>query len=386
MKHNKSLTVMTVVLAALSVLAVVVAMGRTATPVRALPVAARAESGVSRSINTGCQARVNDGVVYPTIQGAVDASTDPNDVIKVAGHCSATNNYGGLSQVIYLSKTLTLRGGYTTTDWLVADPGANPTTLDAQENGRVIYIVGAISPTIEGVSLTGGQPPAGSRNGGGVCVVTAAVTISDSRIFGNQARTGGGLYLVNGRATLISNTVTGNNARSCGGIAIDQSDAHITGNSILSNSADTNGGGLCIWDSTASLDVNTVAGNTADLQWGGGIYMYWSDAVLVRNTIKANTVDDSYGSGGGMAVLESSVILSDNVIQSNSADVGGGLLLLLPTLRSAATRSFPIRPQAMAEVCQCPKVRPISSTTRCHSTPLQYLGAGSPYGRVCTSR
>ena len=163
MRHNKSLTVLTIVFAALAVLALVLAMDRAATPVRALPDGLRVAPSAARTINGGCQARVNDGVIYPTVQGAVDASTDPSDVIKVAGYCSATNSYGGLLQVLYLSKTLTVRGGYTTTDWLVPDPVANPTTLDAEGNGRTIFVMGAISPTIEGVSITGGRPPDGGE-------------------------------------------------------------------------------------------------------------------------------------------------------------------------------------------------------------------------------
>jgi fibronectin-binding autotransporter adhesin len=317
--QNRRLTVMIVAMAAVAVLALVIAMDRTIAPARALPNAPHAP------LNAGCHARLNDGVIYPTIQGAVDASTDPSDVIKMAGYCSATNSYGGLSQVVYLSKTLTLRGGYTTTDWLVPDPAANPTTLDAEGNGRGIYIAGVISPTIEGVSITGGRPPGGNDDGGGVYVATATLTLSDSFVSSNQAYAGGGLSVVNGRATLISNTIAANDAtRGCGGIFIDRSSTQITRNRIVTNSTEGDGGGLCIWDSTVSLDGNVIEGNSADLQWGGGIYMYGSDAVLARNIIKTNTV--AYN-GGGMAALESSVVLSDNVFQGNSAYNGGGLFL-----------------------------------------------------------
>jgi hypothetical protein len=321
MTHNKQATTVAVGIAVLAVLVLAFIMDRTTMPVRALPNAPRAP------LEASCYARLNDGAIYPTIQEAVDASTAPSDVIKVAGHCSATNSYGGLSQVVYLSRTLTLRGGYTTTDWLVPDPAANPTTLDAEGNGRGIYIAGVISLTIEGVSITGGRPPAGDDNGGGVYVATATLTLSDSFVSSNQAYAGGGLSVVNGRATLISNTIVANDAtRGCGGIFIDRSSTQITRNRIVTNSTEGDGGGLCIWDSTASLDGNIVAGNSADLQWGGGIYMYGSDAVLARNIIQANTV---VYNGGGMAALESSVVLSDNVFQGNSAYNGGGLFLTL---------------------------------------------------------
>jgi hypothetical protein len=94
---------------------------------------------------------------YASVQAAVDAAS-PGDLIKVAtGVYTGVNGYGGLSQVIYISKTVTLRGGYTTADWDTSDPEANPTTLYAQGQGRVAYITGAISPTLEGLRLTGGD-------------------------------------------------------------------------------------------------------------------------------------------------------------------------------------------------------------------------------------
>ena len=36
-------------------------------------------------------------------------------------------------------------------------PTTTPTTLDAQRQGRVLYITGDINPTIEGLSITGGN-------------------------------------------------------------------------------------------------------------------------------------------------------------------------------------------------------------------------------------
>ena len=89
---------------------------------------------------------------YSTVQAAVDAADDPSDVIKVAaGTYTDVNSYGGLAQVVYVDKTVTIRGGYTTTDWNTPDPDANPTMLDAQRQGRVLYIIGDTTPTIEGV-------------------------------------------------------------------------------------------------------------------------------------------------------------------------------------------------------------------------------------------
>lgn len=65
--------------------------------------------------------------------------------------------------MVYISKTVTIRGGYTTTNGFAdpPNPDTNPTTLDAQGQGRVLYITGDISLTIEGLRITGGESAGG---------------------------------------------------------------------------------------------------------------------------------------------------------------------------------------------------------------------------------
>ena len=314
-----------------------------------------------------CQARLNDDPTeYATVQAAVDDSTLPTDTVKVAGYCAGVNDYGGLSQSVYLTKSLTIQGGYTLTNWSTPDPVVNPTTLDALGQGRVMYIHGAITPTITGLRLTGGDAsglgggPSGYDAGGGVYVQQASATISGCRVYSNTATHsaasigyGGGIYLNESGATLNGNTVASNTIGAkysgCGGgLYLNNSDATLMGNAVVSNttaSASGNGygAGLYLNYSDASLASNTVEGNTAsDISWGygGGLYLNYSGATLISNTVASNKGSSvHYGNGGGLYLNYSSdAWLESNVVKGNlggvsSSNSGGGLYLY----NSAAT-------------------------------------------------
>ena len=297
---------------------------------------------------------------YATIQAAVDAVVDPGDVIKVAaGVYTDIHARAGITQVVYISKTVIVRGGYTTIDWDTPDPAAHPTTLDAQGLGRVLVINGTITPpTIEGLRITSGDAtglggdPWGNDSGGGVYLRQAAGIISNCTIYSNTASAtgqgyGGGLYILESDAVLTDNTVLNNTASSAnngdgGGLYLYDSNATLNGNSVLTNIASTanrgSGGGLSIYDSIATLNSNTVQGNTATTGIsrdgsGGGLYLRRSDITLIGNTVMSNTASTSrYGYGGGLYLYESGATLSDNTIVSNTATLnpsytgrGGGL-------------------------------------------------------------
>ena len=253
---------------------------------------ARAQSSTRYVATTGTDSSNCTNLSNPcaTVQYAVDQAAS-DDVIKVA-----TGVYTGvqgrpvppgyseppasdiITQVVYISKTMTVRGGYAVPGFAdPPDPGANPTTLDAQEQGRVLLIGGNISPTIEGLRITGrdatGLGGAGLHwgdGGGGVYSFIASVTISNSQVLSNTAGSGGGLFATYSDATLAGNTISHNAATiesygGGGGLFLDESDATLSGNYVLSNAA-REGGGLFLTYSGATLMSNTVISNTA----GGG--------------------------------------------------------------------------------------------------------------------
>jgi hypothetical protein len=87
-----------------------------------------------------------------TIQYAVDQASEGDEIRVASGSYTGVSvrpradvtTTGVVTQVVYISKTVAIRGGYTTTNNFAdpPDPVANPTTLDAQKQGRVLYITG----------------------------------------------------------------------------------------------------------------------------------------------------------------------------------------------------------------------------------------------------
>jgi parallel beta-helix repeat protein len=308
---------------------------------------------------------------FDDVQAAVD-SAQPGDEIRVAaGTYTDVNHYGSLAQVVYISKTVTIRGGYAVTDWDTPDPVANPATLDAKGQGRVLFIIGdpsaklrqaqsgrsgrAITPTIESLWLTGGNA-SGLGGGlmwnvcGGLCVINAMATIRGNQLFRNTADSGGGLHLEDSVAMLSNNTITSNTAFYGGGVKLFSSDATLVSNTISSNTAHHIPGGLEVYSSSSTLRNNTISSNTAEWhggglrlldsdsrfsgnsvtlnspgKQGGGLYLQWGSSTLSDNTIASNTAHEQ---GGGLALYASAATLSGNKIYPNTTQESGGGLYL----------------------------------------------------------
>lgn len=278
------------------------------------------------------------GCIYSSVQAAVDAA-NAGDVIKVAAgdytdiHSrTVPAGYpnppvsGYITQVIYISKTVTVRGGYTTTNWTTPDPETNHTTLDAQGQGRVVVIAGDITPTVEGLRITGGNatglggdPWVDDDVGGGVYLQCSDVTLRGNTITSNTAHHGGGLCVNGSGAMLYDNTVSSNIAGSAGGgLFIFGSDATLIDNTISTNTSGFSGGGAYLDRSNVTLDGNAIHNNTGGAS-GGGLLLYLNDATFSNNTVTAN---DANYEGGGLCILVSNATVSGNTASPPTLPVG----------------------------------------------------------------
>ncbi|MBN1139900.1 MAG: hypothetical protein JXM73_25230, partial [Anaerolineae bacterium] len=166
------------------------------------------------------------GCAYSSIQEAVDAANE-GDLVKVAqGTYTDLHSRYGLTQIVYIEKSITVQGGYTLTNWTTPQPITYPVTLDAQGGGRGLVVIDAPDVTVAGLRITGGSAdgqggdPVGYDAGGGVYVRAPHVTLADCEVFFNHAESGdfccgygGGVYLFESDyAELAGNAIHDNTA------------------------------------------------------------------------------------------------------------------------------------------------------------------------------
>jgi hypothetical protein len=280
---------------------------------------------------------------YDSIQAAVNAAS-AGSTIRVAA--------GTYYEAIVVSKSLTLEGGWNA-ELSERDWDTYVTTVDAERAGPVFWINAAVTPTIEGFVITGGDDSTGLGWGGGVKFYrpgavdpAGLVTIRHNVITDNIACAaptcqgfGGGIMIHRGRVVIESNTIVSNVARLAeggsgrgGGVSIHTSDATLTGNAILSNTAvlsttgfsDGKGGGVeAQYARDLVLVGNEIRGNVAAVKgtgYGGGVYATYD---LFDNRILSNTASISgTGYGGGVCAYQVGRF-EDNLVQGNVASSRG---------------------------------------------------------------
>ena len=242
----------------------------------------------------------NSAAPCATVQHAVDNAEIGGEIRIAAGSYTGVP---GITQTVYISKSIVLRGGYTTSNWNTPYPLTQTTTLNAQNLGRVIYIASG-QPVLEGLRVINGN----ATGLGGV--------------WGDD---GGGIYVNSSAAPTIRNcTITNNTANRGGGIFLAQSGAILEGNTIVSNTAGLYGGGVLALSSTGStLTGNVIRANQSSND-GGGVYLYYGDTRLINNVIADNSAT---WSGSGLVIRSATPELWHNTVAHNTGGAGYGIYL-----------------------------------------------------------
>ena len=338
------------------------------------------QSGSSLS----CFATITETIVYTSVQAAVDAVAD-NATVKVAGTCEGVTARGGMSQTVAITRPLTIRGGYTTTNWTISYPITQPTVLDANRLGRVISAT--VSITVANLTIQNGYVITGSTGGGifanGALTLTnvnvlSNTAVSATSIGGGGVRVNGALWVTGGRFennrvtssgseggaiysgtpsnpdVTISGTIFISNSANHGGAISLAANAWLTGTQFISNTATTGittgkgggvfnntsntmslfgarfernwaagrGGGVCSASQVEMVDTQFIS-NTANSGSGGGLYA-GSVTIVSSSQFTNNTSGSSY-SGGGLYASGALTVTDTSLADNKAGGFGGGL-------------------------------------------------------------
>ncbi len=238
---------------------------------------------------------------YSTIQAAMDASADGDEIIVSPG------TY--YENIYFPGKNIILRSTDPTDPDVVAS-----TIINGQRTGPVVRFWARAKPpcVLSGFTLTNGR----ATRGGGISAFGTPATIQNNTISGNKAEYGGGLYDCDG--TIQNNTISGNSSYSNSeGGGLYNCDGSIKNNTISGNSARRGG---ALYNCNGMIQDNTISSNSA--QWGGGLYD--CDGAIQNNTIKRNRAHAYVCAGGGLNGCDGT-IKNNRVLENYSNGIQNGV-------------------------------------------------------------
>lgn len=298
-----------------------------------------------------CLVRVGTQI-FGVFQLAIDyAETNNILLVEVArGQCKGVVERNGTSQVGYISEDLTIVGSLLPdsfadpSDYYSLEVGALSTIINAEDNGRVLYIATGADPTLKQLALVNGNANAGGGNGNGGGVYVAGnsfVKLEVDEICQNTATNGGG-YWGDGSSEA---DITGAGTGACLVASNIEADGAVSYEYFVGNTASGDGGGL-YFSSGADLAfrnyglvLNTAGGNGGAIYNAGSGYiingLYYlneatgngaglynsGDLTIYHNTIRTNS---SSGSGGGVYNTSPNFVLNSSVVYDNDSGSGTG--------------------------------------------------------------
>jgi len=229
----------------------------------------------------------------------------------------------GKSVVCIVDKVITILGGYSTSNWGMADPAVNLTVIDGQDSYRGVFLIGynttTASLSMEGFTIQNGRvqgpntPGDPSGFGGGMMVAGARVTLRDmffknNKVYGqsgtNGAGAGAGLAInwsqpgtssLLERVTLVGNQSYGGTGSDRGGIVF----------------------GALFVNGSVTINYGTFTNNQAFAGSSSG-------SGRSGDGLCADALGGAIGGGGGSWTLQHIVATGNQVVGGNATDCAGG--------------------------------------------------------------
>ena len=287
------------------------------------------------------------------------AAAAGGDVVKIAGDCVGVAVTNGMTQTVYIDKSITLKGGYNPNNWAAGQqPSVFTSTLDAGLMGRVMVVTGTVQVTLDRLLIRGGSSYTDSTNGdGGGIYNLGALTINHSLFRENFAERSGGA-LVNDTNGLMPATVVisgsqffFNAAQESGGALMDYGNMTVINSVFEYNETYEDYGGAIKTDGSSELTIigsyfheNTAASDNGAIDVEGVLLVVHNSSFVdnfsgdnggaIYAGGDSNWVSDSYFSGnrasnsGGAITVHGQLTVTSSIFFQNTAEKSGGGLFV----------------------------------------------------------
>ncbi|MHC5023716.1 MAG: right-handed parallel beta-helix repeat-containing protein [Planctomycetota bacterium] len=295
---------------------------------------------------------------YPTIQSAIDAAIDGDEVVVADGTYTGFGN-----------RDLILGIGLITVRSASGDPVLCVIDCESSARGFTIQGDGTAGPTVEGFTVldaftTGSgagmwivsssptirdcifQNGAANTAGAGIFLQAAsAAVIEDCTFDGNQARLGGAMYLFgSGASSILGCAFQNNTADESGGAIVSDSgsnavitDCSFSGNTANGAAIDEGGGAILSFDSAPNITTCTFSGNTAASRGGAIHNRDNSNAIITDCAFDQNS---AYFGGALYNEFSSPTISSCSLLGNTSLHHGGGIYCALGSFTAILDCTF----------------------------------------------